>query len=634
MTVVVTIGTHETSAASPHQDSAVRPRYGGTEVMDVHDRGPDPNAPPPLDERSGAELAVRAVTAAQLAMVVTAAQGPAGQSDDPVVWANEAFCRLTGYALEEVLGRNCRFLQGPSTDPASVHRLAGDLHAGRTAAGTLLNYHRNGTPFWNRLVVTPVRDADGRITHHLGIATDATVQVMTERAREAELELEQSASGRLELLARVSDALAEHLDYREAADTLADIAVPSLAQWGFVALLDEHGAFEHLRIATVDPAKSTVARTLEGLDHAWLLGSATVREAVRADPEDVLMPRVMDTHRLLRVVGADHHALLAELGLGSWLIVPLFARNHTLGLLGLVRADDDGFDVRTVVTATHLGRRVGLALDNARLYLAERTSALTLQHRLLPRVIDVPGLDVSATYLPSEQRAEVGGDWYDVLPVELPVGPDEPADERTDERTGEQTSEHGAVFTVGDIVGHDMTAAAAMGQVSSLLRARQWGGASPAQVLTALASLLDDLGWDDVATVVCLRSRRHGDQVHVEYVNAGHPAPFVRLPDGTVFQLPRAQTLPVGLMAPGTVVHDEELTLPAGSTVVMYTDGLVERRDRSLADGLAALEQALRDAPDGTAAQIRDHLVSTLVDGTGEDDLCLLVVRGPAPDPA
>jgi len=287
--------------------------------------------------------------------------------------------------------------------------------------------------------------------------------------------------------------------------------------------------------------------------------------------------------------------------------VPLFARDRTIGLLGLVHSDPGGLDVDTVMTGTQLGRRVGLALDNARLYLAERRSALTLQHRLLPRATDVPGIDVSATYLPSAQRAEVGGDWYDVLPVD-----------------------DGAVFTVGDIVGHDMTSAAAMGQVSSLLRARQWGGESPGEVLGALASLVDGLGWDDVASIVCLRFTIHDAQVRVEYVNAGHPAPFVSLPDGQVFQLSRAHTLPVGLAPPGAPVAQEELVLPLGSTVVLFTDGLVERRDRSLADGFDALEQALRSAPGPSAQDVRDHLLTALVDEHPEDDLCLLVVRCPA----
>ncbi len=602
-------------------------------------RVPDPDAPAPLDDRSGTELAARAVTASQLSIVITAAEG-----DDPVVWANEGFCQLTGYGRDEVLGRNCRFLQGPSTDTAAVRLLSSDLRAGRTAAGTLLNFHRNGTPFWNRMVITPVRDTDGQITHHIGIATDATVQVMTERAHEAERELEQSTSGRLELLAQVSDAVTEHLHYHRAADALADVAVPSLADWGFVALIDEHGMFEHLRIAC-DPAKAPVARALEALDHAWLRDSGTVREAVGSDPDDVLMPRMMEPR--LPAVSADHRPLITELGLGSWLLVPLFARDRTLGLLGLVRTDPDGFDVRTVVTATQLGRRVGLALDNARLYLGERQSALTLQHRLLPRVTEVPGFDVSATYRPSGQRAEVGGDWYDVLPGALTADHGTVPDNGTVPHDGtvpdNGTASHdgtasdrgavpdrGTVFTVGDIVGHDMAAAAAMGQVSSLLRARQWGGESPTQVLSTLASLLEGLGWDDVASVVCLRCRRSGDLVHVEYVNAGHPPPFVRLPDGTVWHLPLARTLPVGLLVPGTVVHGEELTLPLGSMLVLYTDGLVERRDRSLADGLTALEHALREAPDGTAEQVRDHLLSVLADRSQEDDLCLLVVRFPA----
>lgn len=564
---------------------------------------PDPSAPPPLDERSGTELAARAVTASPLSIVITAAE-----RDDPVVWVNEGFCQLTGYTREEVLGRSWRLLLGPNTDVGAVRLLVNDLRTGQTAAGTLLTYQRNGTPFWNQIVITPIRDTDGQVTHHVSIGTDATVQVMTERAREAERELDKSTADRLELLAQVSDAVAEHLDYYQAADALADLAVPSLADWGFVGLLDERGALEHLRIAT-DPTKTAMARALEGLDHTWMWSSDTIREAAGAGPDDVLMPRMMHAHELVRLVSPDYHALITRLGMGSWLLVPLFARDRTIGLLGLVRTDPDGFDVRTVVTATRLGRRVGLALDNARLYLGERQAALTLQHRLLPQVTDVPGFEVSATYRPSGQRAEVGGDWYDVLP-------------------GALTAERGAVFTVGDIVGHDIAAAAAMGQVSSLLRARQWGGESPAQVLGTLASLLESLGWDDVATIVCLRCRRDDpDRMGVEYVNAGHPPPFVRLPDGTVSSLPLARTLPVGLLPPGTVVHGEELTLPVGSTVVLYTDGLVERRDRSLADGLTALEQALHDAPDGTAEQVRDHLLSVLVDDQPEDDLCLLVVR-------
>lgn len=415
---------------------------------------------------------------------------------------------------------------------------------------------------------------------------------------------------RMELLARVSDAISEHLDYHEAADAMIEVAVPPLAQWGFVALLAERGAFEHVRIVTTDPAKAPLARRLEALDHSWLVLSDAVHEAVRADPDDVPMPQVMNSANAASRLDPDQYALIEALGVGQWLLVPLRARDRTIGLMVLVEPGPGGFDVDTVVTAIHLGR-VGLALDNARLYLAERSTALTLQHRLLPRAMDVPGVDISGTYLPSGQRAEVGGDWYDVLPVE-----------------------RGAVVTVGDIVGHDMTAAAAMGQVSSLLRARQWGGESPAQALGALASLVDDLGWDDVASIVCLSFTRavNGDHVDVAYVNAGHPAPFVCQPDGQVFQLPWAQTLPVGLMDPGTVVDQVELTLPLGSTVVLYTDGLVERRGRCLADGLKALEEALRGACGGTAQQVRDHLVSALVDKHHEDDLCLLVVRCPALD--
>ncbi|MCL2848641.1 MAG: hypothetical protein FWE61_01190, partial [Micrococcales bacterium] len=138
---------------------------------------------------------------------------------------------------------------------------------------------------------------------------------------QAELEAEQVTAERLALLARVSDAVTEHLDYRRAADALADIAIPPLAEWGFVALLDERGGFEHLRIATTHPGRAHVARTLEKLDHTWLARSETIREAVHAAPEDVLMPRAMDAARLAQAVSAEHYDLLATLGLGTWMIV-------------------------------------------------------------------------------------------------------------------------------------------------------------------------------------------------------------------------------------------------------------------------------------------------------------------------
>ncbi|MBU4215656.1 MAG: SpoIIE family protein phosphatase [Actinobacteria bacterium] len=549
-------------------------------------------------------MAARTAIAAQLSFVLSDARA----EDQPLVWVNDEFCRLTGYAPEEVIGRNCRFLQGVGTDRAMVAQISEDLHAGRTVSVTALNYRRDGTPFWNHMVISPVRDPEGTITHHLGIQTDATDQVLQERARAAELELLQQTSERLDLLAQVADAIAERLELTDAADAVADIATPALATWGFVALVDERDTVRRVHVAVADPQDDATARALEQLDHTWITTCAPqVLQALTADRDDILMPESVDVAAVRAGTAPAQLALLEQLGLGSVLVVPLWARDRVLGVLGFVHSQARGFDARAVITGAHLGRRAGLALDNVRLYRAERQAALALQNRLLPRPTPVPGLDVSASYLPSDRQAEVGGDWFDILT--LPDGT--------------------VGLTIGDVVGHDMVAAASMGQVSSLLRAQAWTGAEPVEVIRGLGGLLRHTGSVDIATCVYLRWQATPDGARLRYANAGHPPPFLRLPDGTVQRLDAPPTLPVGLDDGTRPATQGDLDVPHGSVLVLYTDGLVERRHRPLREGLRALADALAQAPASGAQEIRDHLLQRLAADRLDDDVCLLVVHCP-----
>ncbi|WP_159806917.1 SpoIIE family protein phosphatase [Cellulomonas citrea] len=551
-----------------------------------------------------AELAARTAVASQLSFVLSDAR----VEDEPLIWVNEEFCRLTGYAPAEVIGRNCRFLQGAGTDRRTVDQIKEDLHAGRTVSATALNYRRDGTPFWNHMVISPVRDETGTITHHLGIQTDATDQVLHERARAAELELLQQTSERLDLLSRVGDALAELQDLTDAAQAVADIATPALAKWGFVALLDDRGVARRVHVSVAAAAHRAAARQLEALDPGWLgVCAPQVLRALSTDRDDILLPEPVDVAAVRAGTSPAQLALLEQLGLGCVLVVPLWARDRVLGVLGFVHAQPRGLDARVVVTAAHLGRRAGLALDNVRLYRAQRQTALALQNRLLPRPTPVPGLDVSASYLPSDRQSEVGGDWFDALT--LPDG--------------------SVGLTIGDVVGHDMVAAAAMGQVSSLLRAQAWTGAEPAQVIGALGGLLRHIDSPDVATCVYLRWQTRPGGAHLRYVNAGHPPPLLRLPDGTVRRLDARPMLPVGLDDGTRPVAQGDIDVPHGAVLVLYTDGLVERRDRHLRAGIDALADALAQAPTEGAEQIRDHLLGALVGDRLDDDVCLLVVRCP-----
>ncbi len=239
--------------------------------------------------------------------------------------------------------------------------------------------------------------------------------------------------------------------------------------------------------------------------------------------------------------------------------MPLRARERTIGVIILVRRGAS-FDARARGHRRDTSRTcAGLSLENVRLFERERTVALTLQRRLLPEVPHVDGLDIAATYLPAQHPAEVGGDWFDVLA--LPDG-----------ATG---------LAVGDVVGHDMSAAASMGQLRSVLRSYAWSGEPAGRVIERLDELVRGLGMADVATCVYLRLA----DGHLEYSRAGHPSPAVLLPTGEVRTLDGGLRTPVGVRSLTSVPAQAEADLPVGATLVAFSDGLVERRDRGCARG-------------------------------------------------
>ncbi|QCB95510.1 PAS domain-containing protein [Cellulomonas shaoxiangyii] len=527
------------------------------------------------------------------------------QPDEPVVWSNAAFTELTGYGAHEVRGRNCRFLQSPHTDPAAVAGLRAALAAGEDHVELLLNARKDGSEFWNQLVVTHLRDDDGRVTHRLGVQVDVTARAAGEAARDVELSLARRTGERLALLAAVTDELTRHLEYEDAVDALPEVVVPRMATWGFVAVTNERGRFEHVHVVTTDPAAADAAAALEHESPEWLLHSPRVQAALRSGPEHVADALPVDVDSLPARTTSRQLALLRTLRLGSALVVPLRARAGVIGVLCLVHERPDWFDREAVVTAAHLSSRAGIVLENVRLYLAERDAALTLQHSLLPVLGDVAGLDVAASYLPSGRRAQVGGDWFDAFAL-----PD------------------GAVsLAVGDVVGHDLRAAASMGQLRSLLRAAVWRGDEPGTALAGLDELVRGLELADLATCVQVRWERTDDGARLTWATAGHPPGLVRLPDGQVVELTGGSTTPVGLAGPGRG-SQASATFPRGATLVLYSDGLVERRDRTLRDGIGRLREALAATPAGASAeQVRDALVAGLVGRHQEDDVCLLVVR-------
>ncbi|WP_402463760.1 SpoIIE family protein phosphatase [Isoptericola aurantiacus] len=562
-----------------------------------------------LREEVGADeptdgLQLRAAVASHLSFSIS----DPSQPDDPLIWVNPAFCRVTGYSAEEVLGRNCRFLQGEGTDRATVDRIRAALDAGEAFGETLLNHRKDGTPFWNQVVVSPILDEDGTITHHVGIQTDVTERVHAERRQALEMDEVNRENQRLALLATITQELMDLFDEDAGAALLPHLVAPHFGAWCVVVVVDDRGEPRLVHAAARDPRRAADVAVLEG-SQRWAMESPAIRRVLDVDRAVVPAPFPVDIDSLPRRTAPAELEALRNLGLGSAIAVPLRGRDRVIGVMVVISDQGvesfDRADVRDIVA---LGARGGLALDNARLYRREHEAALTLQHSMLPQIVDVPGLDCAALYEPASSRADVGGDWYDVVP--LPTG--------------------GVAVSVGDVVGHDIRAAAAMGQLRSVLRSEAWSGRSASEVVAGVDDLVRGLRMADMATCVfaLLAEPDDAGRRRATYTRAGHMPPLLLRAAGGVERLDQALTTPIGAPRVVEEVPEAEVVLEPGDALVLFTDGLVERRDRTLRDQLESLYDcacALDGGPD--AAALLEEIVEACADGTNEDDTCILVVR-------
>lgn len=296
-------------------------------------------------------------------------------------------------------------------------------------------------------------------------------------------------------------------------------------------------------------------------------------------------------------------AALARLGLTSAALVPLSSRGAPLGamLLGR-RADRDGFTSADLAAMAALARHGALQLENAHLYERERGVATVLQRSLLPGVLAAaPGTRIAARYLPAAPGIDAGGDWYEA--VALPGG-----------RLG---------VAVGDAVGRGATAAAVMGQLRSALRALALEGHPPEVVLARLSAFAESVPGGPVATAAYAVLDPHTGAL--DYACAGHPPPLVVTRDGGARFLSDGRGPPLAVSAHPVHPRGRD-ELPCGGTLVLYSDGLVERRGETIDAGLARLA-AVAPGGEEDPEVLCDRLISVLVGPGGADDVALLAVR-------
>ncbi|MGY1857512.1 SpoIIE family protein phosphatase [Modestobacter sp. SYSU DS0290] len=438
----------------------------------------------------------------------------------------------------------------------------------------------------------------------LVFATDVTAQRRAERDRDR-------LAGHVQLLARVSDSLMGPLDVSEPLTRLAEVLVPGLADWISVQVLDEHGQLRNVAMRHRDPALAPVARAAEELKEARQCFTQPSRRA--AAGERVLLPRITREELDRQVPDPGLRALVAQLGMGSAVAVPITGRDRFLGSILLVDAPGrDRLGAPELALAEEVGRRAGVALDNALLYAGQRHVASELQRSLLTAPPATSFADIAVRYLAAGRQAQVGGDWYDAFR----------------RRNGD------LMVVIGDVAGHDTRAAAAMGQLRGVLRGIGHGTADPpGSVLTGVDQAIEGLELATIATAVVAQLRTPGREgaggLELQWSNAGHPPPVLLDASGRARLLTSGDgradlLLGVDAAAPRSSAW---ATLPAGATLLLYTDGLVERRGESLDEGTDRLVATVEQHAGADLDAFCDQVLSGMVPEPGGDDVAMLAVR-------
>ncbi len=416
---------------------------------------------------------------------------------------------------------------------------------------------------------------------------------------------------RLALLARVSDDLVGTLHAAAAVGRMPRLIVPTLASWATVTLLAEDGSLVDAGAWHGDPAKVPLVRRYAAAARksspttSPLLRAVTTGTAVTV-PASELTGRALGT-----VATGEARRLLQVLQPGTMTVLPIRGPDRVLGVLTLAHDRHRTLDPADVATATEVTDRAGLALDNTRLYEQQRRLAEELQRSMLTAAPQPDHAQIVVRYLPAAEAARVGGDWYDAF-----VQPD-----------------GSTVLVIGDVVGHDTSAAASMGQLRSMLRGiAVTGDVGPSGLLAQLDAAMTQLQLDTYATAALARFEQTPEDLErgitrMRWANAGHPPPLIIHPDGTIAELAGWRgDLMLGVDA--TARRTESVvSLARETTVLLYTDGLIERRDSVLDDGMDRLRTAAAELAGLPLEELCDRLIDRLVDSHPEDDVALVAIR-------
>lgn len=426
------------------------------------------------------------------------------------------------------------------------------------------------------------------------------------------LGIELSELERLALLAETTTQLTSTLDVDEALDRLVRLVVPLLADWAVVDLISDNDEVWRTAVAHEEGGRLVRRKDLEGaMPPVPQASPQPLSRALRGAGSTLATPETYhgppDSG-----IAVEQRRLFDGTHMHSAVIAPIRGLREVLGALTLGRSDrPESFTGADIPLLEDIARRAGLALDNARLYQRQRKVAETMQRHLLPQMPRVPGLEMAARYLPAPHASQVGGDWYDAFYL-----PDQ-----------------ALALVIGDVVGHDLDAAADMAQLRNILRAYAWSHQEPPSVVV---SQVDDavprISEVEMATMILGRLERDGTgQWTLRWTNAGHPPPLLVTYDGQSRYLTDGHGLLLGTHV-SNPREDATVVLPPLSTLVLYTDGLIESPGRSLDDGLERLRRNAASLAHRPLEGFTDLLMERARPEDNDDDVALLVVRVPSKD--
>ncbi|MEU2542326.1 SpoIIE family protein phosphatase [Streptomyces iakyrus] len=558
------------------------------------------------------------------------------------LWINASSCRVIAHSEEQVLGKHYREVLPefdrtlfPERDDKPYTDALAEVARTGEATRLITVFRPRGSNYANAWATSiwPVRDAEGTVRAIANWGFDMSAEYW--------------ARQRLLILNEASGGIGRTLDVIGTAQELARTPVPGFVDLVSVDLFDEvlRGE-EPPSVSTFDPGGTT--RLSRAAQHSTKVDADHAPEAMAPviHAPGSVAARCMATGRSTVELTAEPgeggewafgpglaadpahwppgnpviDGSIAADGLTGRITVPLRARGALLGVVSFSRLDrPEAFTADDLILAEELTAKAAVAIDNARRYSRERTTALTLQRSLLPQGLPAQeAVEVASRYLPGGTGAEVGGDWFDVIPL-----------------SGARVA-----LVVGDVVGHGLHASASMGRLRTAVRTLADVDLPPDELLTHLDDLVLHLAADHrpdghfqptgESGATCLYTVYDPVSRRLTFASAGHPLPLITCPDGTRPPVPAHPGPPLGLG--GLPFEAAELELPEGSLLALYTDGLVRSHERDVDEGIAELQQVL-DHSTTSLEELCDTVMDGMLLDRRTDDAALLLARTCALDP-